>query len=122
MKEKLQGLQKLTEIVLEHSFKDYRLDQLTAEDMEILSNIVFHHVFRLPMFECDVLVFSFGLCKQEIKSLEAIGRTAGFTASEIGDIAGKAFRDLVDASWIDILKTLIDIRNKKERGCTNTNQ
>lgn len=115
MKEKLQGLSKLTEIVLERSFRDYRLDQLTAEDMGKLRGIVLHHVFRLPMFESDVLVFSFGLCKQEIKPLEVLGKAAGFTASEMEEVAVKALRDLVDVSWIDILKTLIDIRNKKEQ-------
>lgn len=114
MKEKLsQGLLDLTQAVLERSFSDYRLDQFTAEHMEVLSGIVSHHVYNLPMFECDVLIFSFGLSYQEIKPLEVISKELGMTASETEELAGKAFRDLVDATWMDILKTLIDIRNER---------
>ena len=116
MKEKLsQGLLVLTWSVLRNSFSDYRLDQFTSAHLEVLSGIVSHHVYNLPMFECDVLIFSFGLSYQEVKPLEVIGEELGMTASETGELAGKAFRDLVDASWIDILKTLIDIRNEKEQ-------
>lgn len=104
-----QGLLALTWSVLERSCGDYTLDQITDEHMEVLSGIMLHHVYNLPMFECDVLMFRFGLSKQKIKPLEVIGKELGMTASETEELAGKAFRDLVDASWIDILKTLIDI-------------
>lgn len=114
MKEKLsQGLLVLTWLVLRYSFSDYRLDQFTAEHMEVLSAIVSHHVYNLPMFECDVLMFSFGLSKQKIKPLKVIGKELGMTASEMAEFAAEAFQHLVDASWIDILKTLIDIENER---------
>lgn len=112
-KKSLPGLLDLTQAVLERSFKDYRLDQFTAEHMEVLSGIVSHHVYNLPMFECDVLVFSFGLSKQKIKPLEVIGKELGMTASETEEFAAEAFQHLVDASWVDILKTLIDIENER---------
>lgn len=114
-KKSLPGLLDLTQAVLERSFKDYRLDQLTADHMEVLSGIVFHHMLNLPMAECDVLTSAFGVGNHKIETLEALGKELGMTASEVEEFAGKAFRDLVDASWIDILKTLIDIRNEKEQ-------
>ena len=108
-----QGLLDLTQAVLERSFKDYRLDQLTADHMEVLSGIVFHHMLNLPMAECDVLTSAFGVGTHEIETLEVIGKELGMTASETEEFAAEAFQHLVDASWVDILKTLIDIENER---------
>lgn len=114
MKEKpSQGLLNLTRRVLERSFSDYTLDQLTADHMEVLSGIVFHHMLNLPMAECDVLTSAFGVGTHEIETLEVIGKELGMTASETEEFAAEAFQHLVDASWVDILKTLIDIENER---------
>lgn len=112
-KKSLPGLLDLTQAVLERSFKDYRLDQLTADHMEVLSGIVFHHMLNLPMAECDVLTSAFGVGTHEIETLEVIGKELGMTASETEEFAAEAFQHLVDASWVDILKTLIDIENER---------
>lgn len=110
---KSDGLSRLTQAVLTCSFTERRRDQLTSDHLEVLCGIVAHHVYNLPMFEFDVLVYGFGLCGQEIKPLKAIGKELGITEKETEKVAGEALGHLVDATWTDILKTLIDIENER---------
>lgn len=115
MKEKSQGLLNLTRRVLECSFSERRRNQLTRDHMEVLSGIVLNYVFGLPMFECDVLLDGFGLFGREIMPLKDIGKEVGITEAEMEKIAGEALGHLVDASWVDILKTLIDIETERKQ-------
>lgn len=108
MKEKSQGLLNLTRRVLERSFSDYTLDQLTAEDMEVLSDVVFHHIVKSEQ-ERNMLMQLYGIGGGEPKTLDDIKEKFGITHKEALNLTRKTLQHLVDASWIDILKTLIDI-------------
>lgn len=114
-KKSLPGLLDLTQAVLERSFSESRREQLTRDHMEVLSGIVFHHMLNLPMAECDVLTSAFGVGTHEIETLEALGKELGMTVGETREFAFEAFQHLVDASWIDILKTLIDIEHERQQ-------
>ena len=114
-KKSLPGLLDLTQAVLGYSFNESKREQLTSDHLEVLSGVVFHHMLNLPMAECDVLTSAFGVGTHEIETLEALSKELGMTVGETREFAFEAFQHLVDASWIDILKTLIDIRNEKEQ-------
>lgn len=114
-KKSLPGLLDLTQAVLGHSFSESKREQLTRDHMEVLSGIVFHHMLNLPMAECDVLTSAFGVGTHEIETLEALGKELGMTVDEAREFAFEALQHLVDASWMDILKTLIDIESEKEQ-------
>ena len=114
MKEKSQGLIALTQAVVERSFSDYILYQLTTEDMEVLSGIVLHYIVKLSKQECNMLTQLFGIdC--EPKPLEDIREKFDITHKETLNLAREALQHLVDTSQIDIFKTLIDIKNEAAR-------
>lgn len=115
MKEEVQGLLDLTQAVLERSFSERRREQFTNDHIEVLSGVVFHHLLNLPMVECDVLTSVFGVGSHEIETLEALSKELGMTVGETREFAFEAFQHLVDASWIDILKTLIDIEHERQQ-------
>lgn len=110
---KVQGLLDLTQALLARLFSEDRLKRFTAEHMEVLRGIVFHHLLNLPMAECDVLTSAFGVGNHEAETLEALGKELGMTVGETREFAFEAFQHLADATWKDILKTLIDIENER---------
>lgn len=115
MKEKpSQGLLNLTRRVLERSFSDYTLDQLTAEDMEVLSDVVFHHIVKSEQ-ERNMLTQLYGIGGGEPKPLGVIRAEHDWTKTQAQQYVDKAFQHLIDAAWADLYMTIVAIENDKEQ-------
>lgn len=109
------GLLNLTRTVIECSIGKDKRKELTRDYLEVLSAIVLRHFVFLPAQECDVLAQLYGVGGFEGKPLETISARLGISFEDALEISGRAFKHLVNAAWVDIRMTLIDIENEREQ-------
>lgn len=113
--ELLQGLLDLTRIVLERIFIKDKVAKLTNEHLAVLSDIVFHHLFKLPSRENIVLDEFFGVCTGKPKTLDDIKDEIGVPLEYLRQTKRKALIELTQAAQSDLIKTMDDIEDEREQ-------
>lgn len=109
----LYGLMRLTQEVLKRTFSKTTLDKLKSGHMEVLSAIVFHHLFGLSGKEYIILMDRFGIGTGEAKTVEAIAEDFSTIPFCVQRSEKAAFLHLREAATPDLVKTMQDIESER---------
>lgn len=107
------GLLDLTKVILARIFSEDKCNQLTDEQLEILSNIVLHHLIKLETRQRTVLTKRYGIGGGDSETFITIGDSLGVTRERVRQIELKAIYRLERAARPYLIKAMFNIESEE---------
>lgn len=107
------GLLDLTRLILARIFSEDKCKKLTNEHIEVLSDIVLHHLIKLETRQRTVLTKRYGIGGGDSETFITIGDSLGVTRERVRQIELKAIYRLERAARPYLIKAMFNIESEE---------